>query len=76
MRLHAALAHAWLTSVFCMRSSPTAADYVVRPLYVKLADVEPTLGDCLTRVDANRAMWSDIISASGGAAAAVGVTSR
>jgi hypothetical protein len=45
-------------------------DYIVRPLFVKLAEVEPTLGDCLKRVDANRVMWSDIIASAGGGGAA------
>ena len=38
-------------------------DFVVRPLFAKLVDVEPTLRDCLARIDANRRMWSAIVAA-------------
>jgi hypothetical protein len=35
---------------------------VVRPLYVTLAAVAPTLGRrCLARIDANTAAWSALI---------------
>ena len=38
-------------------------DFVCRPLFAKLVDVEPTLHPCLARVDANREMWQGIIAA-------------
>jgi hypothetical protein len=38
-------------------------DYVCRPLFAKLVEVEPTLRGCLARVDANREMWQGVIAA-------------
>jgi hypothetical protein len=31
-------------------------------MFQKLAELEPTLQECLTRVDANRRVWNDIVS--------------
>jgi hypothetical protein len=37
--------------------------FVVHPLYETLAKVSPRLGaKCLARIEANRAMWADIIA--------------
>ena len=44
-------------------------DYVVRPLFCKLADLEPSLRYCLTRIDANRDAWEALVH-SGAVAAA------
>ena len=38
-------------------------DYVCRPLFAKLGELEPTLRDCLARVDVNREMWQGVIAA-------------
>jgi hypothetical protein len=39
----------------------SCADYVVRPLFVTLADVAPALGaHCLRLIDRNKASWTEL----------------
>ena len=44
-------------------------DFVVRPLFAKLVDMEPTLSECLTRIDANRSMWQSVAATAAAAPA-------
>jgi hypothetical protein len=57
---------AFFPSFCALRSSQLEIGFltfVVHPLYETLAKVSPRLGaKCLARIEANRAMWADIIA--------------
>jgi hypothetical protein len=58
-------AHALTAARASARAQLGFLDYVCRPLFAKLVELEPTLHECLARVDANRAMWSAVVSSYG-----------